>query len=440
MKRRPILAIAGVIACGVAVLTWKVWPREAAPPPPQPPAIDPAGVDPVVWREIEANRTEVERTPKSPRGWGRLGMVLLAHQFRSESLTCLARAEFLEPDDVRWPYYQALAVRRSDPEATIAHLRRAVATGGGGDGPRLLLAELLLQRGQTDEAAALFQAAQARDSSNSRAALGMAQAAFGRDDLSACMQYLEKAKDDPRTRKAAHTFLAEIQQRRGDRPAAEEAWRVAQALPDDVPWPDPLAESIQEMMVGHLEIVTHAASLLQQNRPDQAIPLLQRAIEDYPESNWARVLLGRAWLRVGNLATAEAVLREAVRRAPETVEAQFYLGVVLSEQKQFAAAIPFFRQAVQLKPDYALAWYNLGFCNKQIGKRGEARTAFQSAVDCRSQFAEARANLGELMAEDGETDAALDQLRQAILLTPKDAHAQELLEKIKKQSRHLSPR
>ncbi len=431
MKRYAVLAII-LLSVGIAAgLTWKRWPHT---PPPQPPTLDPSGVDPVVWRAIEAARAEVGRAPQSSRAWGRLGMVLLAHQFRAEAVICLARAEQLDPRDARWPYYQALAVRRSDPETTIACLRRAVAAAGADyEGPRLLLAEMLLQREALDEAESLFRAVVNRDPHNSRAHLGLAQIAFERDDLTTCLEHLHQAEDDPHTRKAAHTFLAEVQQRRGDRAAAEKALRQAQDLPEDAHWPDPLAESMYEMVVGHLEVVTRAAALINQRQAEQAIPLLQRAIKDYPESSWACVLLGRAWIIAGDLRAAEEALREAVRRAPDSVEGQFYLGVVLSEQKNFAAAVPYFHKATQLKPDYALAWYNLGFCRKQQGNRADACAAFRTAIACKPQFAEARINLGELLAEEGQIDAAVEQLRQALQLTPNEPRARRLLEAVRKR-------
>ncbi len=430
MKRWRTLALVLLVLGSGAALAWKLWPRTPLPPPP---ALDPAGVDPVVWKAVAAARAEVEGKPGSARAWGRLGMVLLAHQFRAEAVACLTRAEQLDPGDVRWPYYQALAVRRSDPEATIACLRRAVAAGPEHEGPRLLLAEMLLQRGQVDAAEALFRAVLDREPDNSRACLGLAQAAFERDDLAACRDRLHQAEDDPRTRKAARSFLAEVEQRCGDRPAADKALREARDLPDDLPWPDPLAESVQALVVGHLEVVTRAASLLQQDRLDQAIPLLQRAVQDYPESSWARVLLGRAWLRAGNLAAAGEMFREAVRRTPEAVEAQFYLGVVLSEQKDWEAAVPYFREAARLKPDHALAWYNLGFCRQRQGDRAGALEAFRTAVACKPQFAEARVHIGELLAEEGQTAAALEQLRQATRLAPHDDRARRLLEAVEKQ-------
>jgi tetratricopeptide (TPR) repeat protein len=434
MKRYAAVALILLVGGSAAALTWKLWPHT-----PQLPKMDSVGVDPAVWRSIETARAEVERAPKSARAWGRLGMVLLAHQFRPESMVCLARAEQLDPHDARWPYYQALAVRRSDPESAIAHLRRAVAAGTEHKEPRFLLAELLVQCGQLEEAETLFRALLRQEPGNSRANLGLAQIAFERGDLSVCQEHLQQATDDPHSRKAAHTFLAEVQQLRGDGAAAEKTLRDGQNLPDDLPWPDPLYDAVRGLAVGYLEVITRAAALLQENRAEEAIPLLQHAAEDNPQSSWACVLLGRAWIRTGNLAAADKALRESVRRAADSVEGHFYLGVVLSEQNDFAAAIPYFRKATDLKPDYALAWYNLGFCRKQQGDRAGACVAFEKAIACKPQFAEARINLGELLADDGKLDAAQEQLRQGVQLSPNDTRARRLLETVRKQ-RNSSPK
>lgn len=430
MKRYVIAVLIVLVGGSAAALTWKLWPRT---PLPQPPVLDSTGVDPVVWHAVEKARAEVCRAPQSARAWGRLGMVLSAHQFRSEAAACLARAEQLNPDDARWPYYQAMAIRRSDPESASVHLRRALAAGTEHEEPRLLLAELLLQRGQLDESETLFRGVLRRQPDNGRAHLGLAQAALERDDLTAGLEHLRPVQDDPHARKTAHLLLAEINQRRGDRAAAEKALHEGQGLPEDAPWPDSLYAPVQEMVVGYLEVVTHATALLQQNQAEKAIPLLQRTAEDYPEAGWACVLLGRAWIRTRNLPAAEQALRESVRRTPDSVDGHFYLGVVLSEEKNYAAAIPYFQKAVQLKPDYALAWYNLGFCRKQQGDRAGACEAFRKTIACKPQFAEARINLGELLAEEGKYDEAEEQLRQGIQMSPDDNRARKLLENVRKR-------
>jgi tetratricopeptide (TPR) repeat protein len=400
----------------------------------EPPSLDPTGVDPAIVRAIERARAEVRQTPDSAQAWGRLGMVLLVHQFRPEAVICLAHAEQLDAHDVRWPYYQALALRLSNPEDAIAHVRRAAGLAGDTNEPRFLLGDLLVQRGRLEDAEAVFRDILQRDAHNSRANLGLARVALGREDLPAGLTHLQEARTDPRTRKAAHAMLAEVHQRRGDRAAAEQALHQGQALPEDDPWPDSLAEQFQEMGVGRLMTLTRAYSLIRQDRIPEAIALIQRSLEEYPDLGWDWLLLGRAFLRAKDVPAAEQAFRTALQKEPSSVEANFYLGVILFLQSKPREATPYFRKAAELKPDYARAYYNLGHCLKQQGDRSGALAAFRKAVSCDPQYADARINLGELLAEEGQLDAALEQLRQAVQMAPDDARARKLLETVRQRA------
>ncbi len=139
-------------------------------PPPQPPTIDLSGLDPAVAAAIALERDAVLQSPRSIDAWGRLGMVLLANQFRPEAADCFAQAERLADRDGRWPYLRALALQRSDPEAAVAELRRALDLGGDEVGPaRPRLAELLLEQGRLEEADREFRLALASNPDDARA-------------------------------------------------------------------------------------------------------------------------------------------------------------------------------------------------------------------------------------------------------------------------------
>lgn len=60
---------------------------------PQPPAVDASGREPEIASAIAAARAEVQRQPRSGKAWGRLGLLLLAHDYEPEARVCLARAE-----------------------------------------------------------------------------------------------------------------------------------------------------------------------------------------------------------------------------------------------------------------------------------------------------------------------------------------------------------
>src|SRR5262249_60643318 len=53
----------------------------------EPPAVRPDGLEPAVWTAIEKARAAVRGSPRSGAAWGKLGMVLLAHQFHPEAET-----------------------------------------------------------------------------------------------------------------------------------------------------------------------------------------------------------------------------------------------------------------------------------------------------------------------------------------------------------------
>ena len=76
--------------------------------------------------------------------------------------------------------------------------------------------------------------------------------------------------------------------------------------------------------------------------PQQALPILARAIEQH---------------QAGNFAVAEALLRTIIR--PDFVEAQLSLGNTLLAQNKVEAAIACYRQALSVRPDFELAAANL---------------------------------------------------------------------------------
>jgi tetratricopeptide (TPR) repeat protein len=404
-------------------------PRE-----PEPPGIDPGRVDPAVGRTIERSRAEVVRSPHSGEAWGKLGMKFLGHHFFAEAVACLARAEQLDPGEARWPYLQALAVRRTDPDAAIVKLRRAVEVCG--DSPpvaRLMLAELLLQRGHLEEAEAHFGRALAHDPEGGRAQLGLGQVAYERDALSDALGHGRRAAADPRTAKAANVFLAEVYQRLGDRAAAEQALLRSRSLPDDPRPPDPYADEVVALQVGLHAGLARGFELLRQDRVPEALRLIQQTANDYPESAPAWLLLGRILVRARNLPAAEQALRLALERDPDAAEVEFYLGVVSFLRKDSKAAAPHFRRATELKPDYALAHYNLGQCLLQRGDRAGAVAACRAALHCQPDLADAHVSLGELLAQQGRRDEATAHLRQALALRPADARARQLLEQVQKR-------
>jgi Tfp pilus assembly protein PilF len=270
----------------------------------------------------------------------------------------------------------------------------------------------------------------AHHSDHPRAHLNLARLAVEGGDLRAALDHLRHSLADKRTQKAAAVLAAEIHQRLGDPAAAEQQRRRAAQLPDDPAWPDPFVEEIVRLRTGKQVALAHADRLLSQNRFSEAMAALQELVRDYPDSDWAWLLLGRAFLGRRELPAAEDALRKAAQIASNSIEAQFYLGVVLLLRDEPRAAAACFRRATEIKPDFAEAHHNLGYCLLHEGDQTGAIEAFRRAVLCKPQFSDAHRDLADVLAQKGQLAESLMHLRYALHLNPADPQAKKLLQKV----------
>jgi tetratricopeptide (TPR) repeat protein len=361
-----------------------------------------------------------------------MGMVLMSHGLSVQAATaCLAQAERLEPRQPRWPYLQALAVLKTDPDFAISKLQRAVALCDcDPDAPRLQLGEVLFDRGRFDEAAQQFRRIIQKQSTNARASLGLARIAFEKGAFAESISHLEPCLSSAHTRKAADLLLVQIHQRLGNKSAAEQACRQVAGLPNDKAWPDRFQQEVEQQRVGKEALLARADHLIHQGQYAEALRLLQRTLQDYPDSPWAWVMTARAYLGGNDLPAAERAARKATELGPDISEAQYYLGVALIVQKNYQAATSCFRRATELKPDFALAHYNL----RDQGDDAGAIAAFRAAINCTPDEGRAHFNLAKLLVKKGQRDDALVHLRHAVRLNPTDPAARMLLKQVENQA------
>src|SRR5207245_10323575 len=126
--------------------------------------------------------------PRSAKSWGRLGKVLLAHEFSDEARACFAQAEALDPREPRWSYHQGTILSQGEPDAAIPKLQRAVeGCGNDPDAPRLRLAEILLSQGHPGDAKAQCERVLRRDPAHAHAHVALARLAYQRGNLEQSM-------------------------------------------------------------------------------------------------------------------------------------------------------------------------------------------------------------------------------------------------------------
>jgi tetratricopeptide (TPR) repeat protein len=396
---------------------------------PEPPEVELRGLDPAIVAAVEEARAAVRRSPRSAAAWGRLGMVLVVHDFRAPAQSCFAEAERLDPLELRWPYYQAMtALIGADAAGAVPKLERSVdLCGDRTDAPRLRLAEALLSLDRLDEAETHFRYLLQLNPRHARAQLGLARLAYQRGDARACLEPLRQAQNDPRTQKAACLLLAEIHQQLGNPAEAEEARRRAAGLPEDQPWPDPLNDEVTELRTGKTAWIRLARRYWDQGRAADSLALLRRAVNTYPDADDAWLQLGTILLKHKDTEAAVQAMRRAVELAPRAHENVFGLGLALVAQEDTRAATACFRKAVELKPDFAPAHYNLGNCLFHAADPDGAIEAYRMAIRCEPNLFDAHLNLAVLLAGRGQRAEALVHARHALQVKPFDPGARSFL-------------
>ena len=329
MKRRLLVALAALALLGAGV-GGVLWWKGLAQPVVTPPRLDLEGLDdPTLARVLEDCRQEVLRDPHSAETWGKLGKLFLANGYRDEAIPCFEQASKLEPDEARWPYFEALARRLNNADDALGCFRRAADLVGPSDSAslpiRLRYAEALANAGKASEAGPLLRELLDRDPNNPRVHLALGALAADENDLAGAMAHLLRCEDSPITRQRAGTHLARLYQLKGDAASADRYRTRARRLPRDPDGPDPFIDEYAVLMVGRRALFLRAEQLLRGEEIPKAIELLRELAAAQPDEIEVHVKLGMAWTLIGSYAQAEAVLRKALATRPDNVQGRYFL-------------------------------------------------------------------------------------------------------------------
>lgn len=392
--RRKLVALAALLALGAGAAGAYFALR---PPAPVPPEIDLSKVDAEVAAAVRAALDAVAESPRDAAAWGKLGMVLRAHDFDRDCVAAFRTAAALDPGDYRWPYLDGLTRVLHDPDAGLERLLRAAELAPADrPNPRLRAAEALLERGDLDRAAELAEAV-LKKGPNPRALLVLGRVAAARGDWAGVLERTDALANESECRRAVELLRGEALAARGERARADDAYARAAELPESG-WTDPLIDEVLALGTGANARVDRARGLIRQGRGGEAVPLLREAAARAPDDPTAVVLLGQILLRSNQPEAARATLGPFVARNPDSVEGWFNLGLVRAVLQEHAPAAEAFARVTALKPDHTLGHFNLGVCKKKLGDRPGARAAFEAALRCNPGHKPARDALAELAA------------------------------------------
>jgi tetratricopeptide (TPR) repeat protein len=397
------------------------------------PTIPTNGLDPEVVAALADARDRVQHQPESADAWGHYGLVAFAHGKYVECRPLFERAEQLDPENYRWPYYRGLAWKFERPDECVTALQQALNLNPRSPAVKMRLAETLLEIDRLDEANKLFDELLAARMGNPRVHLGQGQILVRRGRWSEALPPLQAATAHPTSQKTAFTALAEAYAHLNRPEDAAAARTKADAFPPDILWPDPLLNEMEKVHTGLNPRLDRAEALFKNQHADEALAQLRGIIRDHPESEDAQLRLADWYFRLNDPEAAEPALRAALAINPSLATGHFMLAGVYMHRKDYAAAEDSYQKALAANPNFGQAHYNLGQCRLKRGNPAGAEKAFRDAVRTRPDLALAQLALGELLLKAGNREEALPYLENAVRLAPLNADAKARLDEARKK-------
>lgn len=348
--------------------------------------------------------------------YGRMGMLLMAAEFRNEAELALRNAEALSPLQHRWPYYLGHVYRiTGDAQKSAAAFERARALQPA-DVPTLVwLGNALLDEGRPEAAEPHFVAALASQPRLVIAEFGLGRAALARRDYARAVEVLERALSHDPKATIVHYPLALAYRGLGD--AARATAHMQQRGTLDIKPDDPLMHELDSLLHSALAYEVAGADALDRADWDAAADSFRKGLALAPEEPSLHHKLGTALALKGDTPGAVEQFEQALRLSPAFAKAHYSLGLMMASSGQPQQAVEHWTAAIKAEPGYVeprLQLANLLRRSRQFQaslahydyiitadpRVAEARFGYAASLIRLRRYAEARERLEVAMRDD----------------------------------------
>lgn len=182
--------------------------------------------------------------------------------------------------------------------------------------------------------------------------------------------------------------------------------------------PDP------KQKIGIANLLYEALIDTEQERFQEAVPILEQVLKAEPNTPIALLQLGRAYMSLKEYQKAVAPLRDLMEKKPDDAFGRYELGCALVKTGNWDEAAPQFEAAVSQMSGSAMMHFYLALVYQRTSRVPEAANEFKSALRIDPNNFPANLLLGRLLIVQQKATDALPYLRKAIKLRPDsiDAH------------------
>lgn len=434
----------GWVLAGLVVVLFLFFFKQSKPPEPkqtselkvQIPEIPEDISDHAVAAAIQQAVEAVRENAGSDEKWGELGLTCLVHEFREEAQQAFSQAFNLSKSSAKWKYFEGICYFPDDLQKGVSLLAEASGLIEKNGKPeeqlaiRRRLANVYLENGQFDEAEKLFSMIQAQSPDNEAALLGLGMIRNQQGRFAEAKAFLERCDAHPCTRKRAQQSLAVALRNLGDLEKSESTRKAAEILPEDMDWMDPFIAMASVHRVGLEAMLEDYRLMMSHGRMQEAIPLGDRILKEYPQSTHGYLIKSDLLMREGKVEEAKTNLREGLKLDDQNFLAWIQLGLVLGNEQKLEEAIDCFDKAIALSPSAGDAHFNRGFALMSTGQNEEALGSFETAILHQPSMPEAYIAASQIYEERLDFVKAKEFLNRAQEVNPGDLRVKVALERI----------
>ena len=396
-----------------------------------PPLPDLSAMAAPVQQQIRAQYERVAGAAAAPGDsraveFGRMGELLMAAESVSAAGPFLERAQALDRNEPRWPYYLGHLHRmQGDAEGAAVHFKRVLSLRPD-DVPALVwVGNLALDQGQADVAAASYERALTHQPGLFAALFGLGRAALVSGAPKLAVTRLEAALAAEPRATAVNYPLAMAYRQVGRLDDAEARLRArGDAQP---PLPDPRMRELSEILRSPVVHEGRGDRALVRGQAAAAVEEFRQALALAPDRRALKQKLATALAVAGDVPAAVALYQELLTQDPDFAEAHYSLGALFLGSGQPALAIDRFAAAVRADPSYLQAHLQLAHALRRTRAFDRALGAYQAALTVDPRLAEARLGYAVTLADAGRYGAARAWLNEGRRSHPDQLAFVELL-------------
>ena len=141
----------------------------------------------------------------------------------------------------------------------------------------------------------------------------------------------------------------------------------------------------------------------------------------FSDSPWTHYLLGEAYENQSQNEKAIEEYKAALARNPAQQNASFAIGYIYWRDKNYEAAKEWLDKELTIQPCHSLAGYYRGEIARNDQDPQTAAGFYRHAIECDRQNVKAHVGLGIALSELNRDDQAIQALREAVRLDPKNS-------------------